>query len=71
MALSVLYDTQAEKKAPVVLQRFLYQKIVSFNRGDLRLTFGFENGDSLSVFSDIGQYESGHITTPAGTFTVF
>ncbi len=35
------------------------------------ITFGFENGDRLSVFSDIGQYESGHITTPAGTFTVF
>ncbi len=32
-----LYDTQAEKKAPLVLQRLLYKKIISFNRGDLRL----------------------------------
>ena len=66
-----LYDAQAETKSPLVLHRLLYKKIISFSRDDLCLIFGFENGDRLSVYSDTGQYESGNITTPAGTFTVF
>jgi len=66
-----LYDCQAQKKAPIVLQRLLYQKITSLNREDLCLTFSFENGARLSIYSEIGQYESGHISTPTGAFTVF
>lgn len=65
------YDCQVEKKSPLVLQRLLYQKIISWNREDLCLTFIFENDARLAIFSEIGQYESGHFLTPTGTYSVF
>jgi hypothetical protein len=65
------YDTQAEKKEPVVIQRLLNSKITSFHREGLCLTFEFENKAKLAIFSEIGQFESGHFLLPDGAFDVF
>lgn len=65
------YDCQAAKAAPVVFQRLLYQPIVGIEREDLRLTFRLDDGSALTVVSELGPYESGHIETPEKGFVVF
>jgi hypothetical protein len=65
------YDCQEAKGAPVVLQRLLYRPIVRVERDDLRLTFRVDDGSSLTVVSELGPYESGHIETPEMGFVVF
>jgi hypothetical protein len=65
------YDCQATERAPVVLQRLLYRPILAVEREDLRLTFRMDDGSSLTVLSDLGPYESGHIEAPEIGFTVF
>ena len=55
------YDCQAEERAPVILHRLLYRPIVAVEREDLRLTFRLDDGSALSVVSELGSYESGHI----------
>jgi hypothetical protein len=40
-------------------------------REDLRLTFRIDGGSSLSVLSELGPYESGHIDAPETGFAVF
>ena len=65
------YDCQAAAGSPLVLQRLLYRRIVAVDREDLRLTFRLEDGSTLSVFSELGPYESGHIDTPETGFAVF
>lgn len=65
------YDCQAAEGAPVVLQRLLYRPIVAVKREDLRLTFRMDGGSELSVVSELGPYESGHIEAPEIGFVVF
>jgi hypothetical protein len=65
------YDCQAAEGPPLVLQRLLYRPIVAVEREDLRLTFRFDDGSTLTVVSELGPYESGHIETPEKGFVVF
>ena len=65
------YECQSPVKSPLIVQRLLHQKVASFGRSDLCLTFDFAHGAKLLVFSEIGQYESGHITTSPGMFDAF
>ena len=65
------YDCQAAVGAPVVLQRLLYRAIVAVEREELRLTFRMDDGSELSVVSELGPYESGHIEAPEIGFIVF
>ena len=65
------YDCQAEERRPVVLQRLLYKSVQQVRREDYRLTLLFEGGATLSILAREGQYESGHVQTPEGTFDVF
>ena len=65
------YDCQSEDRRPLVLQRLLYKPIRDVQRDDYRLTLLFEDGVSLSVLAREGQYESGHLQMPEGTFDVF
>lgn len=64
------YDCQAAERAPIILQRLLYRPIVAVEREDLRLTFRIDDGSSLSVLSELGPYESGHIEAPEIGFVV-
>lgn len=65
------YDCQAAERAPVVLHRLLYRPIVAVEREELRLTFRMDDGSSLTVLSDLGPYESGHIDAPEIGLTIF
>jgi hypothetical protein len=65
------YDCQAAEGPPLILQRLLYRPIVAVEREDLRLTFRFDDGSALTVVSELGPYESGHIETPEKGFVVF
>jgi hypothetical protein len=64
------YDCQATAKAPIVLQRLLYQKITALSREDLCLTLTFEGGESLAIYSNLGQYEAGQLSA-LGKLIVF
>ncbi len=65
------YDCRAAEGPPLVLQRLLYRPIVAVEREDLCLTFRFDDGAALTVLSELGPYESGHIETPEKSFMVF
>jgi hypothetical protein len=65
------YDCQAAEGAPVALHRLLYRRIVAVERQDLRLTFCIDDGSKLSVVSELGSFESGHIEAPEVGFAVF
>ncbi len=65
------YDCVGHSGPPIVLQRLLYKKVVSVDREDLCLTLRLEDGSSLAFHSELGPYESGHILSPEGDFTVY
>jgi hypothetical protein len=65
------YDCQAEEGPPLILNRLLYRRIVAVEREDLRLTFLIDDGSALSVLTELGPYESGHIEGPEIGFAVF
>jgi len=65
------YDCQAAEGPPLILHRLLYRRIVAVDRADLRLTFRIDDGSALSVFSELGPYESGHIEASETGFAVF
>jgi hypothetical protein len=65
------YDCKAADGAPIVLQRLLYRPIVGVEREDLRLSFQIDNGSTLTVVSELGPYESGHIETAERDIIVF
>jgi len=65
------YDCMAAEGPPLILQRLLNKRIIAVERKDLRLTFRVEDGSSLSIFSELGPYESGQITSPDGAILVF
>jgi len=66
-----VYDCEAAEGPPLVLHRLLYRRIVAVEREDLRLTFRIDDGSSLSVLSELGAYESGHINAPETGFAVY
>lgn len=65
------YECEAAEGPPLVLHRLLYRKIVEVERGELSLTFRIEDASALSIFSELGPYESGMIEAPETGFTVF
>ena len=65
------YDCVAAEGSPIILHRLLYRKIIAVEREDLRLTFRIDDGSALSVMSELGPYESGHIQAPETGFVVF
>lgn len=65
------YDCQAAEDPPLVIHRLLYRRILAVEREDLRLTFRIDDGSALSVVSEVGPYESGHIIAPEIGFAVF
>jgi hypothetical protein len=65
------YDCEAATGAPTVLHRLLLKRIIVVEREDLTLTFGMEDGSSLTLFSALGPYESGQIAIPPSTLFVF
>ena len=65
------YDCRAEEGPPLILHRLLHRRIVAVEREDFRLTFRIDDGSELSVLSDLGPYESGHIQAPETGFVVF
>lgn len=65
------YECDASKGGALVLQRLLYKRVLVFEREHLRLIFRFEDGQSLTILSDEGLYESGHIHSKDGMFIVF
>lgn len=54
-----------------LLQRHLYQPIVTLKREDFRLTLSMEDGAKLAIVSNRGQYECGHFQWPDGKIQVF
>ncbi len=66
-----IYDCEAAEGAPLILHRLLYRRIVAVEREDLRLTFRIDDGSALSVLTELGPYESGHIEAPEIGFAVF
>jgi hypothetical protein len=48
---------------PIVFHRLLYKKIIAVDRLDFRLTLKFDDGSTLSIFSQDSPYESGLIIT--------
>jgi len=55
------YNCQNLADTAVILHRLLGKRITAIKREDLRLTFAFDDGASLSVLSELGPYESGNI----------
>jgi hypothetical protein len=55
------------------LQRLLYKQIKGVRRLDEEFTLFFEGGAELTIRSELGPYESGHIIAPeaADCFIVF
>jgi hypothetical protein len=66
-----IYNCQALSETAIVLHRLLYKSILAIKREDLRLTFAFEDGASLSVLSELGPYESGNFSTRTGSLVAF
>src|SRR4051812_31244500 len=65
------YDCRAAEGPPLIIHRLLYRRIVAVEREDFRLTFRTDDGSALSVLSELGPYESGHIQAPETGFAVF
>ena len=65
------YDCEAASGPPLILHRLLYKRIVAVEREDLRLTFRIDDGSSLTIFSELGPYESGNIQAQEIGFVVF
>lgn len=65
------YNCEATKGPSLVLHRLLYKRINADERSDLRLTFRFEDGSALTVLSELGPYECGHIISKKGGYWVF
>ncbi|WP_020175089.1 hypothetical protein [Methyloferula stellata] len=65
------YECLAQNGSPLILHRLLYRRIEAIRRADLNLTFEIEGGSLLTVFADIGPYESGNISGPDYPFTIF
>ena len=55
------YSCEAGNGEPLVVHRLLYKRIVAAERGELCITLHIEDGSSLSIFSELGPYESGMI----------
>lgn len=53
------YSCEAVNGEPVVLHRLLYKRIVAVERDELCIVFRIDDGSSLSIFSELGPYESG------------
>lgn len=53
------YSCEAGNGEPIVLHRLLDKRIVAAERDDLAIVFQIEDGSSLSIFSELGPYESG------------
>jgi hypothetical protein len=56
------YDCQAASRSPTVLYRLFGKTIISMSREDAKLCLGFDDGSSLTIFTEIDGYESGSIT---------
>jgi len=65
------YDCQAAEGPPIILHHLLYRPIIAVEREELRLTFRIDDGSALTVLSELGPHESGHIKTPEKGFVVF
>lgn len=65
------FDCDAAEGPPLILHRLLYRKIIAVDRQDFRLTFRFDDRSTLSVLSELGPFESGHINAPETGFIVF
>jgi len=67
------YCCNAYEGGPTVLQRLLYKRITDVRRSDEEFTFSFEDGSALTIRTELGPYESGHIIAPNLTdcFIVF
>lgn len=66
-----LFECVGEDGAPVVFHHLLYKRIVIVERKELRLTFRIDDGSALTIHSELGPYESGHLIMRDGDFTVF
>lgn len=55
------YSCHAANGEPLVLHRLLQKRIIAVERDNLHITLKIEDGSSLSIFSEIGPYESGVI----------
>ena len=64
------YDCTAANGPPLLLHTLLCKRVTRVEREDLRLTFRTEDEASLSIFSELGPYESGQICTTE-SFIVF
>ena len=65
------HNTDADKRSPILIQHLLGQKVRLILVEPFCLTFAFEQGDLLRIFSDDEQYECGQIYDEAGTMFVF
>lgn len=67
------YNCNAYEGGPVNLHALLYKRIVGVSREDDQFTFAFEDGAALTIKTEIGMYESGHLVAPnpADCFLVF
>lgn len=67
------YNCNAYEGGPVNLQTLLYQRIISADRTEKEVTFRFHGGAMLTIRTELGPYESGHLIAPnlADGFTVF
>lgn len=67
------YDCNAGKGGPILLHKLLYKRILTVDRSEETFTFSFEDGSQLTIHSELGPYESGHIIGPhpSDCFIVF
>jgi hypothetical protein len=67
------YNCNAYEGGPINLQTLLYKRIVVVDRTDDHFTFTFDDGAILTIRTELGPYESGHLIAPqpADCFIVF
>ena len=65
------YDCSAAEGPPLLLHRLLYRPISAIFRSELSLAFELEGGYRLTIYMDVGPYESGHISGESYGFAVF
>ena len=67
------YNCNAYEGGPINLQSLLYRRIESMDRSEEAVVFRFDGGATLTIHTELGPYESGHLIAPDLTdgFIVF
>jgi hypothetical protein len=65
------HNTEEDRLSPLFIHRLLGQSVQTIESEPFCLVIGFDNGDTIRIFTDEGPYECGQIYDDSGLLIVF